>query len=100
MEERYTPHVVIVGGGFAGLYVAKRLKCQPAHVTLQDRCNYQLFQSFLYQVATIGLSPGDIAAPIRSLLRCQRNTTVLLYPPGCTSRIYRWFAPDDSYAKR
>jgi NADH dehydrogenase len=78
MEERYIPHVVIVGGGFAGLYAAKRLKRQPVHVTVLDRRNYHLFQPLLYQVATAGLSPGDIAAPIRSLLRCQRNTTVLL----------------------
>ena len=59
MEERYIPHAVIVGGGFAGLYAAKRLKRQPTHVTVLDRSNYHLFQSFLYQVATAGLSPGD-----------------------------------------
>ena len=78
MEEQYIPHVVIVGGGFAGLYAAKRLKRQPVHVTVLDRRNYHLFQPFLYQVATAGLSPGDVTTPIRSLLRHQRNTTVLL----------------------
>lgn len=78
MAEHHTPHVVIVGGGFAGLYAAQRLKRQPLHVTVLDRRNYHLFQPLLYQVATAGLSPGDIAVPIRSLLRRQRNTTVLL----------------------
>lgn len=72
------PHVVIVGGGFGGLYAAKRLKNRPVRVTLLDRRNFHLFQPFLYQVATAALSPGDIAAPIRSILRRQRNTTVLL----------------------
>jgi NADH:ubiquinone reductase (H+-translocating) len=52
--------------------------CQPVHVTVLDRRNYHLFQPLLYQVATVGLSPGDIAVPIRSLLRRQCNTTVLL----------------------
>ena len=78
MEERDIPHVVIVGGGFAGLYAAKRLKRHPVHVTILDRRNYHLFQPLLYQVATAGLSPGDIAVPIRSSLRRQCNTTVLL----------------------
>jgi NADH dehydrogenase len=78
MGQTYIPHVVIVGGGFAGLYAAKRFKRQAVSVTVLDRRNYHLFQPFLYQVATAGLSPGDIAAPIRSLLRRQHNTTVLL----------------------
>jgi len=52
--------------------------CQPVHATVLDRRNYHLFQPLLYQVATAGLSPGDIAAPIRSLLRRQCNSTVLL----------------------
>src|SRR5271154_739389 len=72
------PQVVIVGAGFGGLSAAKALKHVPVDVTVIDRRNYHLFQPLLYQVATAGLSPADIAAPIRSILRHQRNTTVLL----------------------
>ena len=72
------PRVVIVGAGFAGLTVAKRLAKSPADITLIDRQNHHLFQPLLYQVATAGLSPADIAWPIRSLVRRQRNTRVLL----------------------
>ncbi len=72
------PHVVVVGGGFGGLYAAKALARDPVRVTLVDRRNHHLFQPLLYQVATAGLNPGDIAAPIRHVLRRQRNTTVLL----------------------
>jgi len=72
------PRVVIVGAGFAGLTVAKRLAKAPADITLIDRQNHHLFQPLLYQVATAGLSPADIAWPIRSLVRRQRNTRVLL----------------------
>lgn len=72
------PHVVIVGGGFAGLNAAKALKKAPVRITLIDRTNYHLFQPLLYQVATASLSPADIAAPIRSVLRRQRNVTTLL----------------------
>jgi NADH dehydrogenase len=70
--------VVIVGGGFAGLNAAQALKRAPVEVTLIDRRNYHLFQPLLYQVATGSLSPGEIAAPIRSVLRSQKNTNVLL----------------------
>ncbi|MGH7963725.1 MAG: NAD(P)/FAD-dependent oxidoreductase [Candidatus Binatia bacterium] len=77
-ERSSVPHVVIVGGGFAGLYTAKALKGRPVRVTVIDRRNYHLFQPLLYQVATAALSPADIAAPIRSILRRQANTTVLL----------------------
>jgi NADH dehydrogenase len=70
--------VVIVGGGFAGLYAAKGLKRAPVHVTLVDRRNHHLFQPMLYQVATAALNPSDIANPIRSILRRQKNTDVLL----------------------
>jgi NADH dehydrogenase len=73
-----TPHVVILGGGFAGLYAAKDLGSAPVRVTLVDRRNHHLFQPMLYQVATAGLNPADIASPIRSILRQQRNTEVLL----------------------
>ena len=72
------PHIVIVGGGFAGLYTARGLKRVDADVTLVDRHNYHLFQPLLYQVATAGLNPSDIAAPIRGILRRQKNVTVIL----------------------
>jgi NADH dehydrogenase len=71
--------VVIVGGGFGGLYAARQLGHDPeVALTLVDRRNFHLFQPMLYQVATGALSPGDIAQPLRSILRKQRNTTVLL----------------------
>jgi NADH dehydrogenase len=70
--------VVIVGAGFAGLSVAKRLAKAAVDITLIDRENHHLFQPLLYQVATAGLSPADIAWPIRRLVRDQRNTCVLL----------------------
>jgi NADH dehydrogenase len=70
--------VVIAGGGFGGLYAAKALRHAPVEVTLVDRRNFHLFQPLLYQVATGSLSPGEIAAPLRSLLRRQKNTRVLL----------------------
>jgi NADH:quinone reductase (non-electrogenic) len=72
------PQVVIVGGGFGGLYAAQALKNANLQVTLVDRRNHHLFQPLLYQVATAGLSPGDIARPIRAILRRQQNTRVLL----------------------
>jgi NADH dehydrogenase len=72
-------HVVIVGGGFAGLYAAKNLAGnRSVVVTLVDRRNFHLFQPLLYQVATGALSPGEIAQPLRSIVRKHRNTTVLL----------------------
>src|SRR5687768_1768540 len=72
------PHVVILGGGFGGLSAARHFRRQPVRVTLLDRRNHHLFQPLLYQVATATLSPGDIAAPIRWVLRRQRNLRVLL----------------------
>jgi len=72
------PRVVIVGGGFGGLAAAKALKHTPVHITLVDRANHHLFQPLLYQVATAVLTPGQIASPIRGILRHQKNTTVLL----------------------
>ena len=70
--------VVIIGGGFGGLSAARALKRAPVEVTLLDRCNYHLFQPLLYQVATGALSPANIAAPLRRVLRHQKNTRVLL----------------------
>src|SRR5215471_13762637 len=72
------PRVVIVGGGFGGLSAAKALASRPFDVTLIDRNNHHLFQTLLYQVATAGLSPADIASPIRGILRAQRNVKVML----------------------
>lgn len=72
------PHLVIVGGGFGGLDAARALAGAPVRITLIDRRNYHLFQPLLYQVATASLSPGDIASPIRWVLRHQSNVKVLL----------------------
>ena len=72
------PHVVVIGGGFGGLSAARRLGRLPVDVTLVDRRNHHVFQPLLYQVATAGLSPAEIAAPIRHILRRQRSTRVLL----------------------
>jgi len=73
------PHrVVIIGGGFGGLYCARRLKRVPVDVTLLDRRNFHLFQPLLYQVATGGLSPANIAVPLRAILKRQANVRVLL----------------------
>ncbi|QNK02850.1 NAD(P)/FAD-dependent oxidoreductase [Dyella telluris] len=72
------PHVVILGGGFGGLAVARELANTDARVTLIDRRNHHLFQPLLYQVATAGLSAPSIAAPLRQILRKQANVTVLM----------------------
>ncbi|HET7804774.1 MAG TPA: NAD(P)/FAD-dependent oxidoreductase [Pseudolabrys sp.] len=78
MDQRSNPRVVIVGGGFGGLSTAKGLAGAPFEVTLVDRNNHHLFQPLLYQVATAGLSPADIASPIRGILSGQRNIKVML----------------------
>ena len=72
------PRVVIIGGGFGGLSAARALARAPVDVTLIDRHNYHLFQPLLYQVATAGLAPNTIAAPIRAILHRQANATVLM----------------------
>ena len=69
---------MIIGGGFGGLYAARRLRKAPVRITLVDRHNYHLFQPLLYQVATAALNPSDIAAPIRGVLRRQKNVSVIL----------------------
>src|SRR5688572_17559185 len=72
------PHVVVLGGGFGGLWATRALAGAPVRVTLVDRTNHHLFQPLLYQVATAGLSAPDIAAPLRHILRRQANVTVRL----------------------
>jgi NADH dehydrogenase len=72
------PHVVVIGGGFAGLWATRALAKAPVRITLVDRGNHHLFQPLLYQVATAGLSAPDIAAPLRHILQWQRNVTVLM----------------------
>lgn len=72
-----THRVVIVGGGFGGLYAAKAMGKVPAQITLLDKRNFHLFQPLLYQVATGGISPGDIASPLRAILSRQKNVQVL-----------------------
>src|SRR5437660_12354691 len=72
------PRIIIVGAGFGGLAAAKALKNTPAEILLIDRTNHHLFQPLLYQVATSVLTPGQIATPIRSVLRNQKNTTVIM----------------------
>jgi NADH dehydrogenase len=79
MAEASSKHqVVIVGGGFGGLYCAQALRRSPVDITLIDRRNFHLFQPLLYQVATGGLSPANIAAPLRGILKYQSNAKVLL----------------------
>jgi NADH dehydrogenase len=78
MNGKKTPRVVIVGAGFGGLTAARALVRAPAHITVIDRKNHHTFQPLLYQVATAGLSPSEIAAPIRSILRGRENVEVLL----------------------
>jgi len=77
-QECGNPRVVIVGAGFGGLYAARALKHAPVQITLIDRRNYHLFQPLLYQVATAGLSPNDIAYPIRGVVSRQKNTRVFM----------------------
>ena len=77
-QRRDTPHVVIAGGGFGGLYAATALRRAPVRVTLLDRRNFHLFQPLLYQVASGSLSPGDICSPLRAVLQKQKNTRVLM----------------------
>lgn len=76
-KKHHLPHVVIIGGGFGGLYAAKVLGRAPVTVTVVDKRNFHLFQPLLYQVATGGLSPGDIASPLRAVLNRNKNTWVL-----------------------
>src|ERR1051325_9856821 len=70
--------IVVIGGGFAGLWAVRRLAKAPVDITLIDRSNHHLFQPLLYQVATAGLAAPSIAAPLRHILRGQDNATVLM----------------------
>src|ERR1700674_4097662 len=78
MNDQAIHRVVIVGAGFGGLNAATTLAHAPVQVTVIDRKNHHTFQPLLYQVATAGLSPGEIATPIRSILRHHKNIEVLL----------------------
>src|SRR3990172_10544541 len=73
-----TPHVVVVGGGFGGLYATRTLARRPVRITLVDRRNHHLFQPLLYQVATAVLNPADIATPLRSIVRRLKQVSVIL----------------------
>jgi NADH dehydrogenase len=77
-DEDRCPHVVIIGAGFGGLYAARKLGRLPLRITLVDRKNHHTFQPLLYQVATAGLSPGEIASPIRRIVRGRKNIRVFL----------------------
>ena len=88
------PHVVLVGGGFAGLAAARALRRAPVRLTIVDRRNHHLFQPLLYQVATAALNPSDIAAPIRGILRRQRNASVLLGEVSTIDPVARTVAVD------
>jgi NADH:ubiquinone reductase (H+-translocating) len=102
-EPRAVPRVVIVGAGFGGLTAAQHLARAPVEVVLIDRHNYHLFQPLLYQVATAALSPADIAAPIRHVLRDQKNATMVLdggalrfdYLVLATGSVYSYFGHAD-----
>jgi NADH dehydrogenase len=78
MQNMSQHHVVIIGGGFGGLYAAKALRHAPVRITLIDKRNFHLFQPLLYQVATGGLSPGDIAHPLRSVFARDRHISVMM----------------------
>ena len=78
MNSKTTTRVVIIGAGFGGLNAARTLARAPLQITVIDRKNHHTFQPLLYQVATAGLSPGEIAAPIRSILRRYKNVEVLM----------------------
>src|ERR1700710_1616603 len=78
MATKGKPRVVVVGSGFAGLFAVRTLSRYPVKITLIDRKNHHTLQPLLYQVATAGISPGEIAAPIRWIFRSDKNVQVLL----------------------
>lgn len=92
------PHLIVIGGGFAGLWAVRALKSAAVDITLIDRCNHHLFQPLLYQVATAGLAAPAIAAPLRHILRGQANVTTLLgnvEAIDAGGRSVQWRDPDD-----
>ncbi len=89
------PHIVIVGGGFAGLWATRALAHAPVRITLVDRHNHHLFQPLLYQVATAGLSAPDIAAPLRHILRRQKNVEVRMATVGAIDADAKCITLDD-----
>jgi NADH dehydrogenase len=94
------PRVIIVGGGFGGLAAAKALKHTPAQIILIDRANHHLFQPLLYQVATAALTPSQIATPIRSILRKQKNVTVILGEVVGVDKERKWVLVSDADRER
>src|ERR1700733_6865907 len=95
MSSESRPRVVIVGAGFGGLNAAQELAKAPVQITVIDRKNYHTFQPLLYQVATAGLSPGEIAAPIRSILRSHQNIEVRMAEVTEFDLDRRWVKPTD-----
>jgi NADH:quinone reductase (non-electrogenic) len=93
----HSPRVVIVGGGFGGLYAAQALKRAPVEVTVVDRTNHHVFQPLLYQVATASLAPSDVAYPIRVVLSRQPNTTVILAEAAAIDMAARRLVLDDGW---
>src|SRR4249920_276127 len=92
------PHVLIVGGGFGGLWATRALASASVQLTLVDRSNHHLFQPLLYQVATAGLSAPDIAAPLRNILRRQGNVTVLMAEVAAIDKAQRQVRLADGHA--
>lgn len=94
------PKIVIIGGGFAGLNAAKSLAKKDVEIILIDKTNHHLFQPLLYQVATAALSPGEIAVPIRAILKRQKNVKVILREVGAISKTENkvYLKNKDSYA--
>ncbi|MDF2773585.1 MAG: Pyridine nucleotide-disulfide oxidoreductase, FAD/NAD(P)-binding domain protein, partial [Geminicoccaceae bacterium] len=97
---RRRPHVVIIGGGFGGLNAARAFRRAPVDVTIIDRNNHHTFQPLLYQVATATLNPSDITAPIRHVVRKQRNVLVLLAEVTAIDLAARLVSIDDGTAER
>ena len=100
MTTRRRPHIVIIGGGFGGLSAARVFRGDDVDVTLIDRNNHHTFQPLLYQVATATLNPSDITAPIRHVLRTQRNTVVLLADVTAIDVVRRTVSIDDGEHRR
>src|SRR4030088_850111 len=96
MNSKETPRVVIVGAGFGGLNAARALASAPVQIIVIDQKNFHTFQPLLYQVATAGLSPGEIAAPIRSILRSSKNIEVLMAEVAGFALDRRFVETDDS----